>query len=529
MNDELNQIADTDYNGTIVLNGGVMSDGLNVGEMTNGIGEFNYKDKAANEAAAAAADKALIGTAADWCGNGDAAAAVLDNSKYSKADADVIWNKLGLTPKSTNVAEPDELQITFTYDGSAWKATGVLDKEGNKVDVAADKLAKLTTKAIDTNAAGGTGKGGFSIDGTTLNNIFDAHDVQKYDTATVKVQNILGKNFAPANAGVKEGTFKVDGVTAGTGVAPTTIEVSVKDTQMDATMKAILDGIKGNEITSSYEDGVIVGSAFNTNTVTVGETEWTLAISDAADGESTISASTGTGANKVEKTIGTITWGTDATADVEEEGDIKWAIDFDSYQFVDTSDLKAESIATPTANKPAAGMFEDAAKVNVSKSDAFENSTAIMTYAENITLQTGARTKDAVNFTFNYNRDGSADMGDLKANLNLSSRADGLNTENLSLASQDAANHAIDQIDKAINKTSMVRASFGAIQNRLEHKIDNLNTTTENLTEAESNIRDTDMAQTMMDYTKFNILQQAAQSMLAQANQQPQSILQLLG
>ncbi|MCX4355494.1 MAG: flagellin [Oscillospiraceae bacterium] len=120
-------------------------------------------------------------------------------------------------------------------------------------------------------------------------------------------------------------------------------------------------------------------------------------------------------------------------------------------------------------------------------------------------------------------------MGELKNNLNLSSRADGLNTANLSLADQKSANHAIDQIDKAINKTSMVRASFGAIQNRLEHKITNLTTTSENLTEAESSIRDTDMASEMMNYTKFNILQQAAQSMLAQANQQPQSILQLLG
>ncbi|MDE6032309.1 MAG: flagellar hook protein, partial [Oscillospiraceae bacterium] len=99
----------------------------------------------------------------------------------------------------------------------------------------------------------------------------------------------------------------------------------------------------------------------------------------------------------------------------------------------------------------------------------------------------------------------------------------------LSLANQKDANYAIDQIDKAINKTSMVRATFGAIQNRLEHKINNLTTTAENLTEAESSIRDTDMASEMMNYTKYNILQQAAQSMLAQANQQPQSILQLLG
>ena len=120
-------------------------------------------------------------------------------------------------------------------------------------------------------------------------------------------------------------------------------------------------------------------------------------------------------------------------------------------------------------------------------------------------------------------------MGELKANLNISSRADGLNTANLSLNTQEDANYAIDRIDNAINKVSMVRATFGATQNRLEHKIDNLTTTAENIQEAESSIRDTDMASEMMNYTKFNILQQAAQSMLAQANQQPQSILQLLG
>jgi len=74
----------------------------------------------------------------------------------------------------------------------------------------------------------------------------------------------------------------------------------------------------------------------------------------------------------------------------------------------------------------------------------------------------------------------------------------------------------------------MVRATFGSIQNRMEHKIENLTTTNENLTDAESTIRDTDMASEMLNYTKYNILQQAAQSMLAQANQSNQGVLSLL-
>ena len=90
------------------------------------------------------------------------------------------------------------------------------------------------------------------------------------------------------------------------------------------------------------------------------------------------------------------------------------------------------------------------------------------------------------------------------------------------------ANTALNSIDKAIEQVSSERANLGAFQNRLEHTINNLGTSSENLTAAESRIRDVDMAKEMMDFTKNNILTQAAQAMLAQANQQPQGVLQLL-
>lgn len=86
----------------------------------------------------------------------------------------------------------------------------------------------------------------------------------------------------------------------------------------------------------------------------------------------------------------------------------------------------------------------------------------------------------------------------------------------------------IAAINSAINTVSKERANFGAYQNRLEHTINNLSTSSENLTAAESRIRDVDMAKEMMAFTKNNILSQAAQAMLAQANQQPQGVLQLL-
>ncbi|MCY9665104.1 flagellin Hag [Paenibacillus alginolyticus] len=86
----------------------------------------------------------------------------------------------------------------------------------------------------------------------------------------------------------------------------------------------------------------------------------------------------------------------------------------------------------------------------------------------------------------------------------------------------------IKAINSAINKVSTERANLGAYQNRLEHTINNLGTSSQNLTAAESRIRDVDMAKEMMNFTKNNILNQASQAMLAQANQLPQGVLQLL-
>ncbi len=98
----------------------------------------------------------------------------------------------------------------------------------------------------------------------------------------------------------------------------------------------------------------------------------------------------------------------------------------------------------------------------------------------------------------------------------------------INISTQTAANGAITTINSAITNVSEERSKLGAVQNRLEHTIKNLDTSAENLQASESRIRDVDMAKEMMHFTKNNILQQAAQAMLAQANQAPQGVLQLL-
>jgi flagellin len=107
-------------------------------------------------------------------------------------------------------------------------------------------------------------------------------------------------------------------------------------------------------------------------------------------------------------------------------------------------------------------------------------------------------------------------------------RASALGIDSIDLSTKAGAQSALTKLDTAIEKVSTQRSNLGAFQNRLEHTINNLGTSSENLTAAESRIRDVDMAKEMMNQTKNSILSQAAQAMLAQANQQPQGVLQLL-
>ncbi len=451
LNDELDQIADTDFNGVVMLNGGEMADGV---KATNG--KFDYVN--------ATRDAQQIGTAGGYIKGVDVGAYAGTNKE----------------------------SVTFTYtqkdDGTfEWKAS-------------ADSLSTITSNA----------NGGFTYDGAVF--AVDTSKLVNGDTIVV--------DFEKASAAVGKGPvttgYNIDG--SDTGVVK----------------------LDKNPLAAAAEDDVITSekiaeaaNALNgltlTYTATKGDTALTLAtvngktpngaqdveIAKLGENESIVLDKDGTTLNYIKKGSTAVKIGelqtVAAAKDAAKDGTVTVTVNL------------ADASYTP-AKSNSVSVVEPKAKVSEANSN--KTATAPLTYSDHMVLQTGSRTKDSVDFTFKYTTDG---MGDLKSNLDLSSRANGLNTKNLSLATQEDANTAIDKIDNAINKVSMVRATFGATQNRLEHKIENLTTNTENLTEAESTIRDTDMASEMLNYTKFNVLQQAAQSMLAQANQQPQSILQLLG
>jgi len=141
-----------------------------------------------------------------------------------------------------------------------------------------------------------------------------------------------------------------------------------------------------------------------------------------------------------------------------------------------------------------------------------------------VTFQVGAESADTIQLTKTEMSAavGTSGTGGLKELIDIGSAG--------SVSAADTAFSALtlDSIDEAIKNVSNARSTFGAIQNRLEHRLNNLSTYQENLVASESRIRDVDMAQEMVNFTKLGILQQAGTSMLAQANQAPQGVLSLL-
>ena len=149
-----------------------------------------------------------------------------------------------------------------------------------------------------------------------------------------------------------------------------------------------------------------------------------------------------------------------------------------------------------------------------------------ITAANAKTYTEGAAVNGALSFSLHVGADSAKDN---KIVVNIESMsAAGIGVKGLKVDTEDDATAAIDRIAEAVQKVSSQRSTLGAAQNRLEHTISNLDNVVENTTSAESRIRDTDMAQEMVNYSKNNILAQAGQSMLAQANQSNQGVLSLL-
>ncbi|MCT4775734.1 MULTISPECIES: flagellin N-terminal helical domain-containing protein [Exiguobacterium] len=195
----------------------------------------------------------------------------------------------------------------------------------------------------------------------------------------------------------------------------------------------------------------------------------------------------------------------------------------DTYTFADDgTDLTVTNGAGDSITIAGGTMADGAQSLNISEwgitiqtnsgfvAASLNGTDVVTTAGAGGTFQTGANSGETMNLA----------IGNMSAS--------GLSINSNDLQDRTNATTALDAVDAAINAVSTERSNLGAKQNRLEHRINNLNVGAENLQAAESRIRDVDMAKEMMNFTKNNILNQAAQAMMSQSNQQPQAVLQLL-
>lgn len=277
----------------------------------------------------------------------------------------------------------------------------------------------------------------------------------------------------------------------------------------------LLDGSLNNASSVT----VTVGTGANTFVASVGEnagaggtnaTKITIG-SDVANEGGTIKVDLAT-AGEIKITLGTKTNASSYSAK-----DIEDAVKNAVHKAVDDGTLSATKAQDYLTFKL------EGQTINYAAGAAAEAGTAVAFGAASIDPVTGKASKS---LTLQI---GDTNDGFNQLNLSISNmKATDLGVRGVTVSSLTDAQGAMATIKTAINTVSTQRGQLGALQNRLEHTINNLGVTTENITAAESRIRDVDMAKEMMTFTKNSVLQQSAQAMLAQANQQPQSVLQLL-
>ncbi|MDR3562177.1 MAG: flagellin [Negativicutes bacterium] len=298
-------------------------------------------------------------------------------------------------------------------------------------------------------------------------------EIDRISTTTqFNTKNLLDGSMGSAITTATKNVLSNSGIDAGAGVAATagTALTALTDTAGNS-----LGIASGDTLTVSYvKDGALVTGSV---TVTSGTTLSQLSNSD-------FSVSVATTGTNVGTISATATTGGSATA---------------IYGLTITDTTSAASGGTTvTKATDALSNFTQSTAAKDARSDG------------SATILIGANTGQSMNISID-------DMS-----------ASALGVEGLQVSTQAEANVAIKVIDTATQMVSSQRAQLGAEENRLEHTINNLSTSSENMTSAESTIRDTDMASEMANYSKLSVISQAATAMLAQANQQPQQVLTLL-
>jgi flagellin len=445
-----------------------------------------------------------------------------ENAKVEGAKVEIVETIKGgkITPKSstgitqTGTAGTELKNTTISVSGDAGSIfagtidLGTANKNTVKLEKTADGI-KVELDSVVTSASGN--KETFDIEDNITadekgNYVYNNHGVSftisKADYEAWDTGNTVTLNIEDA-AGKTAGTGITHSITAGTP-----LEVGV-DNDYDTTGGAkkyfsigeitFSDDFKASKEDKDFKielESILVGTAAEdkfTLKLTLGD----KVIDNIEVSKSSLADTAGTYDYNNHGISFTVNWDAAGTATDTD----KWSI---SYDLEDKLGIKTETIAAETKDQSL--YFQVGANKNQSINVSIDDMGA-----------------DALGLT------SSTAGGDFTTTQTVTNGTDKNKTKySLNMTTRETANNAIETIDNAIEMVSKQRSKLGAIQNRLEHTIANLDNTSENLQSAESNIRDVDMAEEMVVYSKNNILQQAAQSMLAQANQSTQGVLSLL-
>ena len=394
-------------------------------------------------------------------------------------------------------------------DGSLGGASPTTSNYGAKFGESVANLGIVTSNIAGVKVSttvGASGKGGENAvwDATGMELTINLVEGQTYTQSQIdelvnqaNVEKAATGSPASVKVQLENGIVKVDSAALATGngtvagLRGTSAATSLADLQGDSPAATI-----------NYSDKItFVRNSYGTNAST--DTVGTIGIAtDVAAGKETASLAAD----------GTLTLHLATGVDYTEK-------DIESIMKKEGFDYEVQLTSTVNPNGDANGVT----RFNVV--DAGTTVTATITDGAGVGKENLAAAGEGLVFQI-----GANGVKDQRVTLNVDDMgAASLGIANIDVSTREAANKAIEAVDAATKKVSLQRADLGALQNRLEYTVNNLTTTNENLTNAESQIRDTDMATEMINYTKFNILQQASQAMLAQANQQPQAVLQLLG
>ena len=472
------------------------------------------------------------------------------NGTETDDDRDALNNEIGqLQDELTRISETTEFNTMKLLDGSLGSKSA--SSQGTTLtgsSVAVFKSAELTGTDIKnhkfTNLSTSTVKDTFQIDGEMFTVDWSKGDAKdfaaKYGTdfsntamtleqtkaMAQDLQNVL--NNAAAEAGVK-GTITVEASAAGTlkytsnntgssssfgFVGTDATSVSANKTEPEATDSwgAVLMGTNDKNTAKTADADMKFNStvAANSNfTMTINGTEVKASIGTVIDETTTMKDAATTLQTAVQNAVDAYNTAMGTTGTKEE----LTKTDFT----VEANKDGSFSVKYTGSNKDVSFSFGEFTKdgdktTTATKLGLVNSQSEAATKSKGVKLQIGANEDQTMEFT----------MDDMSA------AALGVDGKKVDLTNQDSASKATTVIDDAIKKVSAQRSQLGAVQNRLEHTINNLDTAAENTQTAESRIRDTDMAKEMVEFSKNNILMQAGQSMLAQANQSNQGVLSLL-